>query len=1077
MSSVRPRNEEEVKVLAMDQDGDEEFGERKTKRMPDPRLPSREEQEEHALTHVPFRSWCRHCVRGRAEECGHFKKDEEVRGVEVHMDYCFPGDEDEDFKLTILVARERGTRMTMSSVAPSKTTGEFMARRVVAFMREVGADQGDIVIKCDQEPAMASLTREIGAHRAAGGGARMVVESSPVGDSKGNGVIERAVKSVQGQVRVLRSALEERIGAKLDPHHAVFPWMVEYASLMLNRFEVGRDGRTAYERNKQKKAKTSGMEFGEAVLWKRKASGGNLGKLTCLWEDGVYLGIKATTGEIVIGTKKGIWRTRSVRRKPIELRWKTENMEMVGGVPWRMSEDDEKVDGEGLRGGVVRFESAGPMREEEKEEVRRSADAIPPRTFSTSTEDYNKHGFTQKCAGCRAILTGTTRQKHSEACRMRMTNAMAGEEKVKNAKRRRQEFARVVLEAEGQPSEEEERARKEMTKDEGMMVEEEQASSSSSGAMKRQGEEREEEEEKPSKRAKEGAESTTGSTKRGSEGEGDEDVPSKRAKEMEKEIGELDVNQEEEDCQWAVDDRNGELLDVKMVKEARSEEVKFMEELGVWERSSLEECRRLTGKDPVSTRWVDIDKGRDGEVLVRSRLVARDFKTRGGANDFDVFAAMPPLEAKRMLIRMSRVNGAVRGDPHRGRVKLMFVDVKKAHLNGRLKEGEHAFVELPSEAGGGVGKLKRWLYGMRPAASAWEDDYVEYLIGKGFRRGRSAPTVLYHEGMDIRLVVWGDDFTFLGRDMDLRWIAKVMEQRYEIKVRAMLGPDAGDDKEVRILNRLVRWEKDRIVYEGDEKHAQVVIREMGLEEGSKGFDIPVLAEKECTEGKELDAAGVAKYRRLAATVNYLAMDRPDLQFAASVLGRSMSRPTENSMAALKRAARYLLKHPSVRYIYQSVDLEQAKVIEGFSDSDWAGCRATRRSMSGGVVSIAGGTVKSWSNRQGSVALSSGEAEYYASVKTASELLGLRALAEDLGWGFDIWMWVDSTAAKSIASRLGNGKLRHLDVRFLWLQEATRDRSLRVKKIEGKKNPADILTKSKSFGEACEQLGRVGIVGP
>ena len=241
MNTVRPKTGEEVKVLAMDQDDAEEFGERRTKRMPDPRLPSKEEQEEHALTHVPFRSWCRHCVRGRAEECGHFKKDEEIKGVEVHMDYCFPGDENEDFKLTILVARERGTKMTMSSVAPSKTTGEFMAKRVVALMREVGADQGDIVVKCDQEPAMASLVKEIGAHRAAGGGARMVVESSLVGDSKGNGVIERAVKSVQGQVRVMRSALEERIGAKLDPQHVVFPWMVEYASLMLNRFEVGRE--------------------------------------------------------------------------------------------------------------------------------------------------------------------------------------------------------------------------------------------------------------------------------------------------------------------------------------------------------------------------------------------------------------------------------------------------------------------------------------------------------------------------------------------------------------------------------------------------------------------------------------------------------------------------------------------------------------------------------------------------------------------------------------------------------------------------------------------------------------------
>ena len=104
-----------------------------------------------------------------------------------------------------------------------------------------------------------------------------------------------------------------------------------------------------------------------------------------MWEDGVYLGIKATTGEIVVGAKKGIWRTRSVRRKPIELWWKTENMEMVGGAPRKMDENDEKVDGEGLRGGVFRFENVGPMREEEEDEVRRLVGAVPPRTFSTST--------------------------------------------------------------------------------------------------------------------------------------------------------------------------------------------------------------------------------------------------------------------------------------------------------------------------------------------------------------------------------------------------------------------------------------------------------------------------------------------------------------------------------------------------------------------------------------------------------------------------------------------------------------------------------------------------------------------
>ena len=295
----------------------------------------------------------------RAEEHGHFRQSDMPSGVEIHLDHCFPGEEDQDFKLTILVARDRGTKMTVSSVAPSKTCGEFIAKRVVAFMKEIGAGQGDITIKSDQEPALIALVREIGSHRAAGGGGRMVVESSPVGDSQGNGVVERVIMSVQGQIRVLRSALEDRIKAKLEPDHPVLAWMCEYASVLLNRFEVGKDGMTAFERNKRKKAKALGLEFGEALLWKRKPSRGNLGKLSCLWDDGVYLGVKSTTGELVIGTKSGVWRTRSVRRKPVEQRWSIDNMLMVGGVPWRLSDGDQDVDGPALRGGVIRLDGGG----------------------------------------------------------------------------------------------------------------------------------------------------------------------------------------------------------------------------------------------------------------------------------------------------------------------------------------------------------------------------------------------------------------------------------------------------------------------------------------------------------------------------------------------------------------------------------------------------------------------------------------------------------------------------------------------------------------------------------------------
>ena len=91
-------------------------------------------------------------------------------------------------------------------------------------------------------------------------------------------------------------------------------------------------------------------------------------------------------------------------------------------------------------------------------------------------------------------------------------------------------------------------------------------------------------------------------------------------------------------------------------------------------------------------------------------------------------------------------------------VKLMFVDVKKAHLNAKCDEEE--WVELPDEFKkfGRYAKLKRWLYGMRKAASGWEDDYARRLVEDGFRRGRAASTIFYHPKTQVRVVVHGDRF-------------------------------------------------------------------------------------------------------------------------------------------------------------------------------------------------------------------------------------------------------------------------------------------------------------------------------
>ncbi len=142
-----------------------------------------------------------------------------------------------------------------------------------------------------------------------------------------------------------------------------------------------------------------------------------------------------------------------------------------------------------------------------------------------------------------------------------------------------------------------------------------------------------------------------------------------------------------------------------------------------------------------------------------------------------------------------------------------------------MPDGEWAYVQLPAEAKGGVARLRSWLYGMQPAARAWEENYAEKLVEAGFRRGVSAPTVFWHPVADISLVVHGDDFTALGPEAELRTFERQMRSWYEVKVRGVLGPGPRDDKEVTILDRKLVWTGcGKITYEADPKNIESIVK-------------------------------------------------------------------------------------------------------------------------------------------------------------------------------------------------------------------------------------------------------------
>ena len=161
----------------------------------------------------------------------------------------------------------------------------------------------------------------------------------------------------------------------------------------------------------------------------------------------------------------------------------------------------------------------------------------------------------------------------------------------------------------------------------------------------------------------------------------------------------------------------------------------------------------------------------------------------------------------------------------------------------------------------------------------------------------------------------------------------------------------------------------------------------------------------------LSSEDATVFRALSARGNYLSQDRGDISFSSKELCREFSVPNRNSQVRLKRLCRYLAGKPRVGYLYQwGQNKPDEDVLNVFVDTDFAGCKETRRSTSGGVCLLNGSCVKHYSKTQTTLALSSGEAELHGINAGIAQGLGLQSLAKDLGFSLKIKVLTDATAA-------------------------------------------------------------------
>ena len=353
------------------------------------------------------------------------------------------------------------------------------------------------------------------------------------------------------------------------------------------------------------------------------------------------------------------------------------------------------------------------------------------------------------------------------------------------------------------------------------------------------------------------------------------------------------------------------------------------------------------------------------------------------------------------------------------------------------------------------GKLHKSLYGTRDATQNWEHEYIEFLESAGFKSGVASPCIFINEDKQIRVVVHGDDFTILGDPEQLDWFRNKISDKFEVKFRGRLGPGVDDDKSIRILNRVITWTNEGIQYEADQRHAEIIVQQLGLSSESKSVNSPSTKVGLRSDDLLCDADSTM-YRALAARANYLSQDRVDIGFAVKELCRNMSKPRQSDWDRLKRLGRYLIDKTRIvnDFHYQ----EAPDTICVTVDTDHAGCLDTRKSTSGGIVMFGTHCIKTWSTNQQVVATSSGEAEYYGMVKGASNGLGIQGMLRDSGVILGITLCTDSSAAKGIASRRGLGKVRHIELAELWLQDQVARGKIKIEKIRGEDNFSDSLTK-------------------
>ena len=470
------------------------------------------------------------------------------------------------------------------------------------------------------------------------------------------------------------------------------------------------------------------------------------------------------------------------------------------------------------------------------------------------------------------------------------------------------------------------------------------------------------------------------------------------------------------------------------------------------------------GQQAIGTKWVfKIKRKADASIeKYKARLVAKGFKQKYGIDYTETFSPVVKYVTLRMVVAITKFFNW----------PLDQLDVVTAFLYGVMKEQVYCAVPEGVELDGNFNclELVKAIYGLKQASRVWNETFDEFVRSIDFEVSAYDPCLYIKivHGHCVLLLVYVDDVLVTGSSTEL-----ITHTKNNLKTRFEMT-DSG--KCAFVLGIELVENADNSVTMCQRRYVDDILKRFGMD-NCKTVASPVDMSSRLVSSNADTKISAPFCEAVGALMHLTTATRPDIAYAVGYVSRFMENPQEDHWIAVKRIFRYLQGTKTRGICYKTSDKIN---FRGYSDADWAGDLADRKSTSGYVFMLQGAPVSWGSKKQSSVSLSTSEAEYIALSLAIQEGKWIHRLLCEIMTAAnedepELKILEDNQSCiKMTKNPVNHGRAKHIDIKYHHIRDEVKRGEVKLEYCETTVMLADIMTKGLHGPRHKEMTATLGI---